>query len=259
MADQPSPNGPHPPGDAPHDPALLLPPRPAEAGRQAARAASLRRVVIGATPAPDRTLPAMAPPAAGSLPPAAMAGSPPGVRRALTPRSLGLALAGVLTLIVLGLAVWTVAEQADPNYGVGPLLELPDQGHTHIAPGQPHPPYNSNPATSGWHREEWAPAHVMTTSIASEVSVHLLEHGSVAIFYDCAASGDCATLQRQLTDLVQKQLAARNGDGLYLFPQALPDHHLIALASWMHLQYLDRFRADVIEQFITTFIGAVKE
>ena len=211
-------------------------------------AAPLRRVILGPAPSP-----AIAP-ATAAVPPA-----PARPRPFPTPRTVGLAVAGVLALVVLGLVAWTVAEQSDPNYGIGPLMELPDQGHTHIAPGQPHPPYNSNPATSGWHREEWAPAHVMTTGIASEVSVHLLEHGNVAIFYDCAAGGDCATLQRQLTDLVQKQLAARNGDGLYLFPQALPDHHKIALASWMHLQYLDRFRADVIERFITTFIGAVKE
>lgn len=255
MADVPSQNGQHRPGDPSPDPALLLPPLPADAGRQAARTAALRRVIVGPSPGPAPVPLASVPP----TPPAAVTGSPGAVRRTITPRTLGLALAVALTLIVVALVVWTVAEQSDPNYGIGALLELPDQGHTHIAPGQPHPPYNSNPATSGWHREEWAPAHVMTTTIASEVSVHLLEHGNVAIFYDCAAGGDCATLQQQLTELVQKQLAARNGDGLYLFPQALPDHHKIALASWMHLQYLDRFRADVIEQFITTFIGAVKE
>jgi len=249
MAQHPSQNGQHPPGAAPDEAALLRAPAHATADGRIAPprpAAPLRRVILGPAPSP-----AIAPATAAS----------PTVRAVptLAPRTVGLAVAGVLALVVLGLVAWTVAEQSDPNYGIGPLMELPDQGHTHIAPGQPHPPYNSNPATSGWHREEWAPAHVMTTSIASEVSVHLLEHGNVAIFYDCAAGGDCADLQRQLTELVQKQLAARNGDGLYLFPQALPDHHKIALASWMHLQYLDRFRADVIERFITTFIGAVKE
>jgi hypothetical protein len=244
MAEYSSQTGP-PPGPAPDEAALRLPSAHVVADRPITPpppAAPLRRVILG-------------PAASPAMPPTSAAPSRPAAR----PRTIGLALAGVLVLVMLGLVAWTVAEQTDPNAGIGPLVEFPDQGHTHIAPGQPHPPYNSDPATSGWHREEWAPAHVMTTSIASEVSVHLLEHGNVAIFYDCAAVGDCATLQHQLTDLVQKQLAARNGDGLYLFPQTLPDHHKIALASWMHLQYLDRFRADVIERFITTFIGAVKE
>jgi hypothetical protein len=257
MAEYPSPNGKHPPGDTPYGAELLLPQAHADATQPAAPvpSARLRRIVVGPTVAPGPSV--SSPPAPRPSPAVPPALAP--ARAPLRPRTVGLAIAGLLTLVVLGLIAWTVAEQTDPNYGIGPLMELPDQGHTHIAPGQEHPPYNSNPATSGWHREEWAPAHVMTTEIASEVSVHLLEHGNVAIFYDCASGGDCATLQSQLTDLVQKQLAARNGDGLYLFPQALPDHHKIALASWMHLQYLDRFQADAIQRFITTFIGAVKE
>lgn len=257
MAEYPAQNGVPPPDDTPAGAATRLPPAYTDAPPQATPRppARLRRVVLGPTGAPGAPLSPR--PAPGS----SAAGSPAltPVRAPLRPRTIGLAIGGLLTLVVLGLIAWTVAEQSDPNYGIGPLLELPDQGHTHIAPGQPHPPYNSNPATSGWHREEWAPAHVLTTEIASEVSVHLLEHGNVAIFYDCASGGECATLQSQLTALVQQQLAARNGDGLYLFPQALPDHHKIALASWMHLQYLDRFQADAIQRFITTFIGAVKE
>jgi hypothetical protein len=255
MAQFPSQNGTHPPGDLTSGAELLLPPAHEAAAHEAASVAParLRRIVVGPTVAPGGPLVPQPARAAVASPAQAVPRSGP------RPRTIGLALAGLLTLVVLGLVVWTVAEQMDPNYGIGPLVEFPDQGHTHIAPGEPHPPYNSDPATSGWHREEWAPAHVLTTTIASEVSVHLLEHGNVAIFYDCASGGDCATLQRQLTDLVQKQLAARGGDGLYLFPQTLPDHHKIALASWMHLQYLDRFQADTIQKFITTFIGAVKE
>ncbi len=262
MIEHPSTNGKHSPGTVPLEADLLLPLAPSDAARRAAPAVPLRRVIVGsaAPPAASSASPAAVPATAARATSGPALALPGGAvaRGTRSPRTVGLAVAGLLALVLVGVVVWTASDLLNPNRGVGPLLAFADQGHTHIAPGEPHPPYNSDPATSGWHREEWAPAHVMTTSVASEVSVHLLEHGNVGIFYDCS-SGDCPDLQRQLTDLVQTQLAARAGDGIYLFPQALPDHHKIALASWMHLQYLDRFQADAIRQFITTFIGAVKE
>ncbi len=254
MPEYSSTNGTHPPGAAPHEAELLLPPVHMDAGGRPLPTTPLRRVIVGPAAPPVGSVPARA---AG--PPASVRATPaPALAGTRRPRTVGLAVAGLLVLVLVGVVVWTASDMLNPNAGVGPLLAFADQGHTHILLGETHPPYNSDPATSGWHREEWAPAHVMTTSVASEVSVHLLEHGNVGIFYDCGAGG-CPELQQQLTDLVQTQLAARAGEGIYLFPQALPDHHKIALASWMHLQYLDHFQSDAILQFITKFIGAVKE
>ena len=59
----------------------------------------------------------------------------------------------MLALIVIA---WVLADSLSAN-AIGPVLTFPDQGHDHIAPGQPHPTYNSDPATSGWHREEFPP------------------------------------------------------------------------------------------------------
>ena len=57
---------------------------------------------------------------------------------------------------------------------------IADQGAVHIAPGQDHPPYNSAPATSGWHLGQPlapAPWGVHDEVLRDEVLVHNLEHG----------------------------------------------------------------------------------
>ena len=67
--------------------------------------------------------------------------------------------------------------------GVG--QRYPDQGgNIHIDQGESHPPYNSTPATSGWHYSApgLAPAKwgIHSDVLPDEVLVHNLEHGGVA-------------------------------------------------------------------------------
>ena len=174
-------------------------------------------------------------------------------------RVIGQSIALALALLAVFAGSWLLADQLNPRRGVGPLLTPEDQGRTHIAVGQPHPTYSSSPATSGWHREEWPPTRIMTTTVEDEVSVHMMEHGNVFVFYDCSATSDCATLQGQLAKVVQSELDARAGEGVYLAPRPLPDKHLVALAAWAHLQYLDRFNAEVAHAFINSYTGAMNE
>jgi hypothetical protein len=62
----------------------------------------------------------------------------------------------------------------------------PSQGHTHLDPGTPDDfVYNSNPPTSGPHREVFTDAFVSPSPLASYVQVHLLEHGNVLLQYSC--------------------------------------------------------------------------
>lgn len=62
---------------------------------------------------------------------------------------------------------------------------FPIQGRDHIKVGAGHPPYNSNPPTSGPHYEEPVAAGVYSTEYADENLIHSLEHGYVIVSYNC--------------------------------------------------------------------------
>jgi hypothetical protein len=71
---------------------------------------------------------------------------------------------------------------AVPYYG----KFYPSQGHTHLDPGTPDDfVYNSNPPTSGPHREVFTDTFVSPSVLPSYVQVHLLEHGNVLLQYSC--------------------------------------------------------------------------
>lgn len=80
------------------------------------------------------------------------------------------------------------------------VAEFDDQGNDHIRPGSPHPPYNSNPPTSGWHWADPKDWGIYNTPQVQEQLVHNLEHGGIVIQYNNLSS---AELQR-LVAFVQK-------------------------------------------------------
>jgi hypothetical protein len=204
----------------------------------------------------------VAPPAAPPVPRDAPAPPPvEGARNAAAParqRVIVRGIAAILGLVALSVLAWFVFDPLGTD-GVSPVQTFPEQGRIHIAPGQPHPPYNSIPATSGWHREEFPPTHILTAPIEDEVSVHVLEHGNVFIFYDCSSGGGCDQLRSQLTAVVQTELDLRAGEGVYMAPYRLPNGHKLALAAWTHLQYLDKLKESVIRAFCDTYLGVMNE
>jgi hypothetical protein len=64
-------------------------------------------------------------------------------------------------------------------------LNLPDEGHEHIAPGTPPPNYKTNPPTSGAHVEPpYQQADGAYAETPAEIDyVHSLEHGRMEIQY----------------------------------------------------------------------------
>lgn len=103
---------------------------------------------------------------------------------------IGAIALGVVALI--GLAVWqsgmlaptSAAVALAPTGGCGAVQSFPSLGQDHISPGDPHPPYNSNPPTSGWHwpvPQNWG---VYSTPQIQEQLIHNMEHGGVIIQYN---------------------------------------------------------------------------
>ena len=127
-----------------------------------------------------------------------------------------------------------------------PGQTVPEQPYwPHVEPLEEHEPYNSVPATSGRHYGLVAKWGIYTDFIPDKVMVHNLEHGGVAIRYDCPAG--CDELVRELAALVAA--AADEGKKVIMSPYPQMDTR-IALAAWTFIDKFDDFDSDRINNFI---------
>lgn len=127
---------------------------------------------------------------------------------------------------------------------------FPSQGREHIAPGESHPAYNSNPPTSGWHYAQAAPPGAYRQEIPDEILIHNLEHGCVWISYKDPKN----------TELVEKldAIAARYPTSVVLAPRPKNDS-AIAVAAWQRLLKIETFDQDQIEEFIKAWRNKAPE
>jgi hypothetical protein len=101
--------------------------------------------------------------------------------------------------VTVGLALLVQSNTASAN---APGERIPIQGQEHIEVGASHPPYNSDPPTSGWHYAEPAAAGYYDAPQPDEQLIHNLEHGHIWIAYDCSKLADCEGTKQKLLDLV---------------------------------------------------------
>jgi len=157
-------------------------------------------------------------------------------RRALTIYG-GLA---VVVVAVVGLIAWSASRPQ-----LGELGErIAGLGQTHISLGQPHPAYNSNPPTSGWHTPQVASWGASRAEIPDEVLLHNLEHGGIWLSYKSPSD----------TALVEKleALASRYRSKVIVTPRSKNDSP-IAIAAWERLLKLDTYDENRIVKFINAF------
>jgi hypothetical protein len=147
----------------------------------------------------------------------------------------------IVVLLLVGVVAWSVQKANQPVPGEAISI----QGQQHIQPGQSHPPYNSDPPTSGWHYDEPARADFYETSLPDEQLVHNLEHGHVIISYDCAKLADCEDVKAELRRLVDRfqrwkivAVARENADAA------------IALTAWGRIDKMDSYDEDRTEAFV---------
>lgn len=152
-----------------------------------------------------------------------------------------------LVLILASAAVWGASKLLKG----GPVSTtpinvqfFPAQSHNHIATGEAHPNYNSNPPTGGWHYNQPAAAGIYDTELPDEQVVHNLEHGHVWISYRPALDKDSVN---KIADI-----AISYSSKIIVTPRAKNDS-LIAVAAWEHLMKLDSFQGDKILAFIKQF------
>lgn len=136
-------------------------------------------------------------------------------------------------------------------WGYGKMMEehtwttVPIVPSPHVPLGTPHPPYNSDPPTSGPHAPGLARWGVYTEPVSKELQVHNLEDGGVVVQYSCQ---DCPDLVKQLTTIAERY------DHVILAPYPGLDRK-IALTAWGRIEKFDEFDEARIVKFIKAHIG----
>jgi len=153
------------------------------------------------------------------------------------------AVGAVIVLIVVGVVVALANRPVVHNSGI---LTFESQGQTHIDANEQHPPYNSNPPTSGWHFPTPAPWGIYDQQRPDEELVHNLEHGGIWISYKDA--NDKATIQ-QLKDIVNQF------PNTYIIMTYRPENDWpIAVAAWKTVIKFDGVDRDKIVEFLQHFM-----
>lgn len=123
------------------------------------------------------------------------------------------------------------------------------QGRQHIAPGQEHPHYSSNPPTSGWHYAVPAEWGIYQEALSDEQVVHNLEHGGIWVAYH-------PRIGEEQKQFLENMLASGYTSKVIVSPRTENDADL-ALAAWGRLLKLKvplvPEQEDTIIQFIEMY------
>jgi Protein of unknown function (DUF3105) len=141
----------------------------------------------------------------------------------------------------------TAAEEA----GCELQLDLPDEGNTHIQPGDDPPDYETNPPTSGDHIV--APLQTADGAYLNPIDpinfVHALEHGRIEIQYDPNLPEEDQLLLKGVFD--------ESPAGMLMFPNSDMPYD-VAVTAWTNMVTCERFDpavVDVIRDFRDTYRG----
>ncbi|MBI4359594.1 MAG: DUF3105 domain-containing protein [Candidatus Jacksonbacteria bacterium] len=134
---------------------------------------------------------------------------------------------GVIAILVF--MINFVFKLASPK-GADMSVSYPVQSSDHIEKFTPHPPYNSNPPTGGWHYGETAEDGAHKGEVADEYLVHNLEHGDIWISY-----------HPRVSEEVKNELIEFGDEPRIVVTPRSANEHDVALSSWGHL---DAFNLD---------------
>ncbi len=159
-----------------------------------------------------------------------------------------LSFIAVGVVVVLAGAIWLGRGALRSGSATGstplPIVDYPIQDRDHIQIGQPHPAYNSNPPTSGWHYPAPADWGFYNEELPDELLVHNLEHGGIWISYRSAED----------TELINQLVALLRGyRSKVIITQRSRNDTPLAVAAWGHLMKLDRYDNAALVTFIRRF------
>jgi hypothetical protein len=175
-----------------------------------------------------------------------------------------------LAILIVALALNHAAQVSNQNrlpfQAVSGTLGQPvaDEGRTHVDPSTV-PTYKFYPPASGPHYSAQGIAPVPWQTIATSTNplvegqyIHNLEHGGIAILYDCPTGSDCTTLRNALENYV-KNLApiepTYNEVKVVLSPYSKGMQKRVALLAWDYIQFLDGYDQTAITRFYENHVN----
>lgn len=145
-----------------------------------------------------------------------------------------------VAVVLLGYGATLLARPAPQ--GTDASVAYAIQGRTHIANDAVHPPYNSNPPSSGWHYVQPARGGFYDTPLADETVIHNLEHGDIWIAY-----------RPDISDEAQSSLKRFANQYVVISPRQENEGD-ISLVSWGRVDTFNLENGTVDETRIRNFI-----
>lgn len=153
----------------------------------------------------------------------------------------------LILLATLGFVGWI-------SFGPKPGQSVPFQGRNHIASGEPHEPYNSDPPTSGPHALLPAEAGFYEKAPPDENLVHNMEHGYVIVWYNCSglSEAECQGLTMQIQGVMDRTKPASffSSEIMVIVVPRPTLTSLLTLTAWCRILKLDKFDEAVLTDFI---------
>jgi hypothetical protein len=178
----------------------------------------------------------------------------------------GILGAAALTILVVALALNHASQVATQNrlpfQTVSGAVGQPvaDEGRTHVDPSTT-PTYKSYPPASGPHysAQGIAPVPWQTIGTLQEGQyIHNLEHGGIAILYDCPSGTDCTALKNSLENYV-KNLAPIEPQfkevKVVLSPYSRGMQNKVALVAWDYIEFLPGYDQAAITRFYENHVN----
>ena len=129
-----------------------------------------------------------------------------------------------------------------------------DEGRNHVDPSTT-PTYKFYPPASGPHfsAQGIAPVPWQTIDTLQEGQyIHNLEHGGIAILYDCPSGADCTTLKNALENYVRNLAPVEptyHEIKVVLTPYSRGMQKKVALVAWDYIEFLDSYDQAEITRF----------
>ena len=156
---------------------------------------------------------------------------------------MGVIVAGIV-LLIAGFIVMNRVQAANL-----PGEKFADQGNTHIADtATPHPEYNSNPPTSGWHVGNIASWGSYDYEVPDEVLLHNMEDGGVILWYKIGTHEENQANIERLEEVAQG----------YRRTVIAPREDLetpYALTAWQRKQTFEEVDVEEMRAFLEAYEG----
>lgn len=180
-------------------------------------------------------------------------------RRAVRRRNL--ITTGIAVVVLAGAVALIISERTSESAPVGvaaseascePIQTYKPQKGIHIDEGVHHPPYNSDPPTSGPHYVVPAEPGFYPAPLRPEQVVHNLEHGQIVFWYRPDASEETITAIKTLIDRAH---GAQRAALLAVPYDGVPASDSFVLTAWGASQSCDRVSQEVVDRFRAKYQG----